>query len=239
MRLVAWNCAMGLSRKLEELRKLRPDMAVLSEVACSKRLRKSRPELHELPIIWVGDKNPNKGLAVISFTGSELALDASYRKTNKFVAPVRVNGPKRFNLLAVWDYNDRQEGLNKRPGPLLRALEQSSDFCKERDLVVAGDFNNNRQWDKPNGLNNMVRIARELMDRGLVSLYHEQTKLPFGSEAQFTYWHWRRRDRPYHIDYIFVPKTWLKNKISFEIGTFEPWCLTRRSDHAPLIAEFR
>src|SRR3974390_2292005 len=118
MRLVAWNCAMGFGRKLNELRRLRPDIAVLSEVACPERLRKTTPELREFPIIWVGDKNPNKGLAVISFSGGELALDVSYRKANQFIAPVRVCGSKRFNLLAVWDYNDRKEGLNKRPGPL-------------------------------------------------------------------------------------------------------------------------
>jgi hypothetical protein len=239
MRLVAWNCAMGLSRKLGELLKLRPDIVVLSEVASPEKLRRSIPELRGLPIIWVGDKNPNKGLAVISFTGSELTLDDSYRKTNQFIAPVRVNGPKTFNLLAVWDYNDRKEGLNQRPGPLLRALEHSSEFCQRGDLVVAGDFNNNPQWDKLDGPNNMLRIARELVDRGLVSLYHQQTGLPFGKEAQHTYWHWRRREKPYHIDYIFVPNTWLKDRISFEIGTFDEWCFTRRSDHAPLIAEFR
>jgi exonuclease III len=49
---------------------------------------------------------------------------------------------------------------------------------------------------------------------------------------------YRNRAMPYHIDYIFVPTTWLENMVSFEIGKFEDWCAPGFSDHAPLIAEF-
>lgn len=238
MRLVAWNCAMGLPHKLAALRSLRPDIAVLSEVACPEKLRNQAHELCGVPIAWVGD-NPNKGLAVLSFTGHGFALDSSYRNTNQYVAPVHVHGPRPFRLLAVWDNNDRKEGLNRRPGPLLRALNDSSDFCHHDDLLVAGDFNNNPKWDRPNGPNNMLRITEELTKRGLVSLYHNKTGLAFGAEVQATYWYWHNRTKPYHIDYIFVPTTWMKCVTSFEIGTFDDWCQTGLSDHAPLIAAFR
>jgi exodeoxyribonuclease III len=227
---------MGLARKLDALLALRPDIAVLSEVASPARLRLKARQLDELPIVWVGD-NPHKGLAVMSFTGSSLVLDASYRNSNRYIAPVHVNGRKPFRLLAVWDHNDRSEGLNKRPGPLLRALDDSAEFWQGADVVVAGDFNNNPRWDKPNGPNNMVRIADELMARSLVSLYHQQTGESFGAETCSTYWHYRKN--PYHIDYIFVPRSWLSDLVSFEIGSFEAWCRTKLSDHAPLIAEFR
>jgi hypothetical protein len=236
MRLIAWNCAMGLHRKLAALRSLRPDIAILSEVACPDQLRLRLPELKDIPIVWVGG-SPNKGLAVMSFTGSGLALDVSYKMTNQYIAPVEVTGRKNFRLLAVWDHNDRKEGLNRRPGPLLRALDDSSEFCKQGDLVVAGDFNNNPQWDKLGGPNNMAVIGQELMKRGLVSLYHKTTGLGFGAEVTNTYWQYRNREMSYHIDYIFVPTTWLENLVSFEIGAFEDWCATGLSDHAPLIAE--
>ena len=229
---------MGIKRKVAALHSLRPDIAVLSEVACAEKLRDQVQELNEASVIWVGD-NPNKGLAVVSFTGGKLALDNSHRSTNQYVAPVHVDGARPFRLLAVWDHNDRKEGLNRRPGPLLSALADSLEFCRHDDLLVAGDFNNNPQWDRPNGPNNMVRIAGELMKRGLVSLYHHKTGLPFGAEVQATYWYWHRRTKPHHIDYIFVPTAWLKHLVSFEIGTFDNWCETSLSDHAPLIAEFR
>lgn len=154
------------------------------------------------------------------------------------MAPVHVNGAKSFRLLATWDHNDRAEGLNRRPGPLLRCLEDSADFCRDGDLVVAGDFNNNPRWDKPNGPNNMSVIARELAKRDLVSLYHHGTGNAFGSELRGTYWHYRRDDMPYHIDYLFVPVTWLKNLRPFELGDYDAWCGSGLSDHAPLTAEF-
>jgi hypothetical protein len=228
---------MGLERKMMPLLSMRPDIAILSEVASPEKLRKKLPELSDLPIVWVGS-NQNKGLAIISFTGSTLALDVSYRAANQYIAPVLVTGQKAFRLLAVWDHNDRTTGLNRRPGPLLRALDDSSEFYGQDDLVVAGDFNNNPQWDKPNGPNNMRTIADELMKRGVVSLYHKTTGLEFGAEERATYWHYRKQAMPYHIDYVFVPTTWLTNMVSFEIGNFEDWCATGFSDHAPLIAEF-
>jgi len=228
---------MGLDRKLGALRSLRPDIAVLSEVSCPDILRSKLPELDRVPMVWVGD-NVNKGLAIVSFGGDELILDASYRETNQYVAPVHVNGRNQFRLLAVWDHNDRKEGLNRRPGPLLRALQDSSEFCRHEHLVLAGDFNNHPRWDKPKGPNNMSEIIAQLTDRNLVSLYHQRSGLPFGAELQSTYWYWRRRDKRYHIDYIFVSKAVLKKVIAFEIGTYEDWCLSGLSDHAPLIAEF-
>lgn len=234
MRLVAWNCAMGLARKFDALQSLRPDVAVLCEVACPSVLRAKLPQLRDLPIVWVGDRQ-TKGLAVISFDGGSLTLDPSYRNANQYIAPVQVNGRRPFRLLAVWDHNDRKDGLNRRPGPLLRALNDSGDFCSTEDLVVAGDFNNNPQWDRPNGPNNMAVIAAELTKRGLLSLYHHQRKEVFGAETCGTYWHYRRT--PYHIDYIFVPAGWMKRLVSFELGGFDPWC--ELSDHAPLVAEFR
>jgi exodeoxyribonuclease-3 len=237
MRLIAWNCAMGLHRKLGALAALRPDIAVLSEVACPDILRSKMPELAHVPMVWVGD-NAKKGLGVLSFSGDALILDGSYRDANRFVAPVHVNGRSQFRLLAVWDHNDRKGGLNRRPGPLLRALRDSADFCRYDNLVLAGDFNNHPRWDRPGGPNNMSEITKQLVERNLTSLYHHQSGEAFGAESRSTYWYWRRQDKCYHIDYVFVSKAMLRRLIEFGIGSFEDWCLAGRSDHAPLIAEF-
>src|SRR5258708_19404151 len=116
MRLVSWNCAMGFRRKLAALVALRPDIAILSEVACPDRLRLQVPKLSELPIVWVGD-SPNKGLAVVSFAGDELVLDGSYRSTNQYIAPVHLKGPKPFRFFAVCDNNTRKHRLHQIPAP--------------------------------------------------------------------------------------------------------------------------
>jgi hypothetical protein len=144
--------------------------------------------------------------------------------TDHPINSLRRSGAKSFRLLATWDHNDRTEGLNRRPGPLLRSLDDSADFCRFGDLVVAGDFNNNPRWDRPNGPNNMSVLAQELARRQLVSLYHHGTGEAFGGELRGTYWHYRRRDMPYHIDYLFVPMTWLKDLVAFELGDYDAWC---------------
>ena len=64
MRLVAWNCNMALHRKLDALRRLEPDIAVISECASPERLQALGvlDGISDDPI-WIGD-NPTKGLAV-------------------------------------------------------------------------------------------------------------------------------------------------------------------------------
>src|SRR5258708_12409376 len=118
MGLIAWNCAMGFDRKLAALSALKPDIAVLSEVACPEKLRSQLPTLAGLPIIWVGN-NPNKGLAVVSFTGSNLELDPSYRSSNQFAPPVHVYGVKSFRLFATRPHIALAHLLNSPPRPLL------------------------------------------------------------------------------------------------------------------------
>src|SRR5882724_11639017 len=124
MRLVAWNCNMALHRKLAALRALRPDVAVLSECASPQRLaeRLGADALEGAPV-WIG-ANRDKGLAVLAFNGYRAHLaDEVYRRSLRFIAPVRVTGPVSFNLLAVWAQNFSDGIRRKRqPGPLRLAL---------------------------------------------------------------------------------------------------------------------
>ena len=63
MRLVAWNCNMALHRKLDALRRLRPDVAVVSE--CAKpQVVAERAGVENLGAdsVWIG-RNQHKGLA--------------------------------------------------------------------------------------------------------------------------------------------------------------------------------
>jgi hypothetical protein len=51
---------MGLERKLAALSSLRPDIAILSEVACPERLRSQLPILEAMPIVFgqQGEQRP-------------------------------------------------------------------------------------------------------------------------------------------------------------------------------------
>ncbi len=238
MRLVAWNCNMALDRKLAALRQLRPDVAVISECACPERLL---PTLGRggrgLELVWVG-RNPHKGLAVLGFRGHRVSLLPEHDPALAFIAPVRVEGPASFNLLAVWAQN-ASAGLTRKaePGPLNLALARYRDFLAAGPAAVAGDFNNNVFWDKPGWAMNHAGTVTRLEALGLVSAYHAARGEAQGAERRPThYWRDRKKDGPtYHIDYIFVPRGWALRGL--RVGNFAAGCGAGLSDHVPLVAD--
>jgi exodeoxyribonuclease-3 len=242
MRLVAWNCNMALHRKLAALLALRPDIAVLSECASPQRLaeRLGADGLGCEPV-WIG-ANRDKGLAVLAFNGYRARLaEEAYRRSLRFIAPIRIDGPLRFNLLAVWAQNFSGGIRRKRqPGPLRLALTRDyRSFLGEGPVIVAGDFNNNIFWDKPGYLINHAHTVTLLERYGLVSAYHHARGEAQGAESEPTlYWRDRLKSGPtYHIDYIFLPQAWAAGIRELRVGGFEEWCGAGLSDHVPVVVD--
>lgn len=242
MRLVAWNCNMALHRKLPALLALRPDVAVISECASPARLKqKLPPGALDCDPIWIGT-NRDKGLAVLVFNGYRAALvDDAYRKSLRFIAPVRIEGPAAFNLLAVWAQNFSDGIRRKRqPGPLRLSLTRHHrEFLCDGPAVVAGDFNNNIYWDRPGYLINHEHTVALLARYGLASAYHHARGESQGAETEPThYWRDRKKDGPtYHIDYVFMPRGWVGRLREMSVGRFEDWCGNGLSDHVPLVVD--
>ena len=239
MRLVAWNCAMALHRKFDALLSLEPDIAVVSECADPERLKARGLDHGAGQPLWIGD-NPNKGLAVFAFNGYSLRLAEEYQATLRWIAPVHVDGPRRFNLLAVWAQNLSGGVSRKRQsGPLRRALSRYKTLLSGEPAFLAGDLNNNVIWDRPGWRINHAVAVEKLAALGLVSAYHERTGEPQGRETMPTiYWRDRTKDGPtYHLDYIFMPRGHLDNVRDFHVGSFEEWCGARLSDHVPVVLD--
>jgi len=240
MRLVAWNCNMALHRKLDALRRLQPDIAVISECASPERLHAlgALDGISGDPI-WIGD-NPTKGLAVLAFNDYRLSLAREFYPRLRHLAPVHVTGPTACNLLAVWAQNVSGGNVRKRQaGPLRRGLTKYKSFLSESPAIVAGDFNNNVIWHKPGYWINHGLSVAILESYGLVSAYHERMSERQGEESIPTlYWRDRKKDGPtYHIDYVFLPRTWLDRIRGFSVGTFEEWCGSGLSDHVPVVVD--
>jgi len=240
VRFVSWNCSMALHKKFEALMSLEPDIAVVCECAEPDRLRKKIDAIGiDVDSVWVG-ANPNKGLAVFAFNGYRLRLATDYDDSLHFVAPVRVDGPQPFNLLAVWAQN-ASAGIRRKaePGPLRIALDRYRDFLTCPCTLAAGDFNNNILWDKPGWPMNHAEAVAVLDGYGLVSAYHESRRESQGGERTPThYWRDRKKDGPtYHIDYVFLPRAWLSRVREMNVGTFEEWCGSGLSDHVPLLVD--
>lgn len=233
---------MAFHRKIDALLSLRPDVAVISECAEPERLRRlAGQDWVEDDPVWIG-QNATKGLAVFTFNGYRARLSADYFPNLHYIAPVHISGPTRVNLLAVWAQNASGGVMRKHQlGPLRRALSRYRSFLEEAPVVIAGDFNSNAIWDKPGWRINHMALVEILGKRDLVSGYHVMRGEPHGRETTPTiYWRDRTRDGPtYHIDYIFMPRSWVNAIDSFSIGGFDAWCGNGLSDHVPLIVDVR
>jgi len=238
MRLVAWNCAGGLhGRKFEALLCLKPDIAVVSECARPETLKRKGCRLSacSAPPIWTG-ADSNRGLAVFFFNGACGHMHRCFKTGLLGILPVEIAAPRRFNLLAVW----APTGLRKAErGPVNEALDFYRGFLDEEDAVLAGDFNNNVCWDKPGWQSNHEDTVEVLESRGSVSAYHRKTGERQGKETGKTL-RWRRNKAAgYHIDDIFIPRSWTEPDGAFDcrIEPFDGWAGAGLSDHVPVVLD--
>jgi exodeoxyribonuclease-3 len=239
MRIVIWNCNMGFHNKYEALLALKPDVAIIPECANIDLIEKSAPEFRPTSAIWIGD-NPRKGLAVFTFGQFSATLADCYEdQLCPFIAPIMIDGPISFNLLAVWACHHRKNWYVNRRGPLNRAITAYRSFIESKPCIVAGDFNDNVLWDKPKRPNNHSINVGALNSLGLRSAYHVSRVVDQGKELDPTlYWRDRKLNGPkYHIDYCFIPDAWTNSILNVTVGHFDDWVGRGLSDHVPLVVD--
>lgn len=217
MKILTWNLAGG--HKRAAVASLDADLVALQE----RRHRDLLPDEH-----CVGA--PDKGVSVRArapFTSRPMASDV---ELPRYFLPYQVDGPARFQFINVWAMN---EGQDKYVRGTVRAANLWRDRLCEQPTVLAGDFNANCCWDAEHppdrNFSALVRIFREA---GLVSAYHAFFGEEHGSESRPTFHFYRHRDRPFHLDYCFIPEAWLPRLRSVTLGGFDEW--SRFSDHMPL-----
>jgi hypothetical protein len=199
---------MALARKAPSLLALNPDVAVVQE--CSK---KSVDVLHAYGFSgqWFG-ANLNEGVAV--FCSKEFTVQAVGKPFGKWVVPVRVHGARvDFNLLAVWACPVGTKRADNYIGEVHRCLMKHAGWFAKAPVVAAGDFNSNVQWDQNRPGRNHTEIVRLFDGHGLTSAYHAHHREKQEAETRPTYYFYRHQDKPFHIDYLFVPK-----RVEVEIG---------------------
>ncbi len=234
MRIVTWNCQGAFRKKAEPIGQFAPDIAIIQESEPPEKLLFangiSRPAAH----LWFGDY-PSKGVGVFSYTGAQLEVHEGYDPTIRHCAPIRVNGRFRFNLIAVWAMNHADRKLSYI-GQVYRAVEAYREFIQQRDTLLIGDFNSNKQWDGIPRVGNHSSVVASLADEQIVSAYHEYFKEQHGEETQSTLYMQRKREKGYHVDYCFVPKAWMRRIKALSVGSHREW--SKLSDHSPIFVEF-
>jgi endonuclease/exonuclease/phosphatase family metal-dependent hydrolase len=146
---------------------------------------------------------------------------------------VDITGPVPFRLLAVWTL--AEHGYARSLAADLDTLAASGH---EGPLVLAGDFNSNSIWDGPRRAFDHGRLVRRLENEfGLVSAYHARHQMAHGAERHATHFFLRDRDRPFHLDYCFVPREWVAGIRRVTVRHHARW--EALSDHRPLVVDWR
>lgn len=225
MRLVTWYCCRGaFATKAPLLDQLSADVAVIQECA--------RPAEESDTRLWFGD-NPRQGIAIVSANGYKLRPQPVLPDIPKYCIPIEVYGPECFILLAVWSKTGQ---VFRYVRGVVKAVEAYKSSIEKHPTVVMGDTNSNAIWDRqhPKHLNHSALVGL-LGSLGIESSYHKFFGEAFGAETRPTCYLYWKEHKPYHIDYCFVPKTWLDRIRLVEVGSYENW--KTYSDHRPLLVD--
>jgi exonuclease III len=218
---------MGLAKKRDLLYGLQPDLAVVPE--CSRAtMRLCQEEGFET--CWWG-KNQNKGLGVIARKPWTLKPGPTPRQ--KWIASAWVRGPQEFLLIAVWACPIGRVREFNYVGQTYEALIRHPRwFADGRPVVVCGDFNSNTSLDPGRKIRKHSAVVDLLVRKGIVSAYHSFFSEQHGAETRPTYYFWHRQERPFHLDYIFLPCSWMELVTDVRVGAFPAW--RGSSDHMPV-----
>jgi endonuclease/exonuclease/phosphatase family metal-dependent hydrolase len=231
MRITTWNCLSNFARKLPALSLLHdPDIAAIQE--CSRedisRIKKSG-----YSGCWMGVPNQLKGHGVIwkkHLSVRRLTSQSNSELHEEWVVPFEISGPINFTFVAIWAQS--KSGLRGYVKQIRTAFDAHPEWFQRGDLVVAGDFNSGHRWNAKLAPFNHESLVRFLDGHGLMSAYHSQLESPSNS-AEAPTLHWRnKKSAPYHVDYIFIPKTWESQGIDVRLGCHSDWKML--SDHCPL-----
>ena len=235
MRVVTWNCNMALHKKCEPLMELRPDIAVIQECADVTGVTAHKSMMPYTNHHWIGHSK-NKGLGVFSFGDFRIERHRSFSSDFHLFLPAVVDGPAHLHLLAVWAYNHRVPSAHLGgSGKPCDACDHYRAFLASNMAMVVGDFNNNDIWDTPGNPYNHSRTVTTLSELGFRSTYHSWFQESFGKEKQATFYFYRHRTKPYHIDYAFLKDRQIAALKRVELGNPEQWL--QYSDHVPLVLD--
>lgn len=237
MMLVTWNCNMAFRKKQDQILRHDPDILVVQE--CENPFKKGNWQQFS-DFCWLGE-NPNKGLGIFVRNGLRLqALQGVSSCPCRYALLAHVSGRgKNVRLLGIWAMDEPQDARRRYIAQVYCALRHYRPYLWPNSIVM-GDFNGNAIWDErsyPKLYGNFTETAALLNEMGLASAYHSLRGCSFGEEAEPTMFLLKQKKRPYHLDYIFLPKQWLAGAADFWLGSYEEWI--KFSDHVPLFLQLK
>lgn len=233
MKIITWNCGGAFRKKFEAVEdSYQPDLLIVQECEDPHQSTQSYREWAG-NYLWAGD-NKNKGIGIFDRTGVGIkALNWPLEKLESFLPCQLGNG---VTLLAVWTKYANSPNF-RYIGQLWKYLQLNGErLSRALPALVVGDFNSNTCWDEWDRWWNHSDVVRELSEIGIESYYHRHFDEAQGQESRPTLYHRRKRDKPYHVDYIFgSPELLVSDEAALLVGRVDEWL--QYSDHMPLAVE--
>ncbi len=236
MKIITWNCNMAFRKKAGLILVHQPDILIVPECEHPDKLFFDNNTPKPADSLWFGE-NIHKGLGIFAYGQYRFKLSNKYNSSFKMVVPITVSGgDTTFNLLAIWA-NNPNDPDGQYVTQVWKAIHYYHSLLTNKSAILIGDFNSNTIWDKPKRAGNHSTVVQQLEAKGITSAYHQHFKQVQGNEIHPTFYLYRKKDKPYHLDYCFASTHFSDRLKSVEIGAFDYWC--QYSDHVPVIVEFK
>lgn len=238
MKIITWNCNGAFRKKYEHLDIFDADVLIIQECENPKESTAKYKQWTD-EYLWIG-QNKNKGLGIFAKKGHRLDLlnwsdkNSNYQNEQlESFLPCKIDGS--LILLAVWTKKANSEVFGYI-GQMWKYLQLHKYKLKDEKVVIAGDFNSNKIWDKWDRWWNHTDVVNELEEVEIKSLYHHLKSEAQGEETQPTFFHQRKLEKSYHIDFVFTSRNMINNKNTISVGKPDDWL--ELSDHIPILVEF-
>lgn len=226
MQIVSWNSHQKFREKIKHFSPDSIDVLIVQE--CENTDSAARAyENAGWKHVWTGD-NIHKGLGIFVPISIEIEkLDWGISDC-KYFLPVQIN--QSMVMVGVWAKGGKINSV-RYAGQITRFLDRHLSEIECSSAFIIGDFNSNSIWDKRHKTANHTQNNMRLNSIGLQSLYHVIHSAENGVENHPTFYLSYDKAKPYHIDYAYLPVSFLANS-QIEIGMPDEWL--KYSDHMPL-----
>ncbi|MDB5279162.1 MAG: Endonuclease/Exonuclease/phosphatase family protein [Ferruginibacter sp.] len=236
MTIITWNCNMAFRKKASFILKYKPDILIVPECECIKNLAFGEGIQQPTDMLWYGT-NQHKGLGIFSYGSFKLKLLKNHNPELKMIIPIAVTGGHcDFTLYAVWA-NNPADPDGQYVEQVWKALHHYDKKIKTKQTILIGDFNSNSIWDRKYREGNHSNVVEHLEQKGIISCYHSHHQQVQGQELHPTFYLYRHKDKPYHLDYCFASSDMMDSIEQVEIGDYDFW--KQYSDHVPVIVTFK
>ena len=229
MKILSWNCNCKFRDKYHLLDKYNADILIIQECEDPQHSSNSAYKLWAKNYLWIGD-NKHKGLGIFAQTNNTLETLFPTSNTYQLFLPVLINN--QYPLIGVWtkSASTTKKGYINQLWNFLVENRKALDFSK---IIIAGDWNSNSQWDKKRPEGNHTDVVKLLKIENVHSAYHYLNNVEQGVEKEATFFLYRKIEKSFHIDYIFVNKSWFTQDSSFSLFRPDEWL--KHSDHVPIL----